>query len=67
LGKTVQIVTMLEHIYSVDGLPGPFLVVVPLSTIEHWRREFEAWVRPGGEGGNKVKGRGVDKRNSPMF
>ena len=34
---------MLEHIYSVDGLPGPFLVVVPLSTIEHWRREFEAW------------------------
>lgn len=36
-----QIVTMLEHIYSVDNLPGPFLVVVPLSTIEHWRRELQ--------------------------
>jgi len=43
LGKTVQIVTMLEHIFNVDGLPGPFLVVVPLSTIEHWRREIESW------------------------
>ena len=53
LGKTVQIVTMLEHIYSVDGLPGPFLVVVPLSTIEHWRREFEGWVSKGREGGRE--------------
>ena len=22
---------------------GPFLVIVPLSTIQHWRREFEQW------------------------
>jgi chromodomain-helicase-DNA-binding protein 7 len=43
LGKTVQIVTMMEHIFNQDGLPGPFLVVVPLSTIEHWRREIETW------------------------
>ena len=26
-----------------EGLPGPFLVVVPLSTIDHWAREFENW------------------------
>ena len=23
--------------------PGPFLVIAPLSTIEHWRREVEGW------------------------
>lgn len=43
LGKTVQIVTYLEHLFRVEKIRGPFLVVVPLSTIEHWRREFEGW------------------------
>jgi hypothetical protein len=43
LGKTVQIVCYLEHLYRVEKIHGPFLVVVPLSTIEHWRREFEGW------------------------
>jgi len=43
LGKTCQIVTYLEHLFRVEKLKGPFLVVVPLSTVEHWRREFEAW------------------------
>lgn len=43
LGKTVQIVSYLEHLYRVEKIRGPFLVVVPLSTVEHWRREFEGW------------------------
>ncbi|KAG7355569.1 SNF2/helicase domain containing protein [Nitzschia inconspicua] len=43
LGKTVQIVCYLEHLFRVEKIHGPFLVVVPLSTIEHWRREFEGW------------------------
>lgn len=43
LGKTVQIVSYLEHLYRVEKVNGPFLVVVPLSTVEHWRREFEGW------------------------
>jgi len=43
LGKTVQIVSYLEHLFRVEKLRGPFLVVVPLSTVEHWRREFEGW------------------------
>ena len=43
LGKTVQIVTFLEHLFEVEHLRGPFLVCVPLSTIGHWRREFENW------------------------
>ena len=41
--RTVQIVTYLEHLFRVEKLNGPFLVVVPLSTVEHWRREFEGW------------------------
>ena len=43
LGKTVQIVSYLEHLYRVEKIHRPFLVVVPLSTVEHWRREFEGW------------------------
>ncbi len=43
LGKTVQIVCMLEHFHTQENMKGPFLVVVPLSTIENWRRELEGW------------------------
>jgi SNF2 family DNA or RNA helicase len=43
LGKTVQAATFLEHVYSREGVPGPFLVVAPLSTIANWQREFENW------------------------
>jgi superfamily II DNA or RNA helicase len=43
LGKTVQIVCYIEHLFRVEKIKRPFLVVVPLSTVEHWRREFEGW------------------------
>ena len=43
LGKTVQIVCYIEHIFRVEKIRRPFLVVVPLSTVEHWRREFDGW------------------------
>ena len=43
LGKTVQVVSFLEHLVTVDKLRGPFLVVVPLSTLGHWQREFASW------------------------
>jgi len=43
LGKTVQSVAYLEHLYRYNNIRGPFLVVAPLSTIQHWKREFEAW------------------------
>eukprot|EP00980_Cylindrotheca_fusiformis_P029577 scaffold23539_cov137-Cylindrotheca_fusiformis.AAC.2 len=42
-GKTVQIVCYLEHLSRVEKIRRPHLVVVPLSTVEHWRREFEGW------------------------
>lgn len=43
LGKTVQVVTFLDHLFEVEGLKGPFLICVPLSTIGHWKREFDSW------------------------
>jgi hypothetical protein len=43
LGKTVQSVAFLERLHSQHALPGPFLVVAPLSTLPHWQREFDAW------------------------
>ena len=47
LGKTVQIVTFLDHLFEVESIKGPFLVAVPLSTIEHWKREVEGWSKMG--------------------
>ena len=43
LGKTVQSVTFIEHLRSRESLRGPYIVVAPLSTLQHWRREIEAW------------------------
>ncbi|KAF0729537.1 hypothetical protein Ae201684P_001127 [Aphanomyces euteiches] len=43
LGKTVQVVSFLEHLRTEEDIRGPFLVVVPLSTLQHWRREIEDW------------------------
>ncbi|XXQ37791.1 SNF2-related domain containing protein [Plasmodiophora brassicae] len=43
LGKTVQIAAFISHLHSHEGVPGPFLIVAPLSTLQHWRRECEAW------------------------
>jgi len=43
LGKTVQVVTFLDHLYEKESIRGPFLICVPLSTIGHWKREFDGW------------------------
>lgn len=43
LGKTVQVVSFIEHLKSEESIRGPYLIVVPLSTIGHWRREIESW------------------------
>ena len=43
LGKTVQVVSFLDHLFETEGIKGPFLIAVPLSTVEHWKREFEGW------------------------
>lgn len=43
LGKTVQSISIIDYLYRVRKIRGPFLVVVPLSTLTHWLREFERW------------------------
>ncbi|KAK4536923.1 hypothetical protein CDCA_CDCA10G2948 [Cyanidium caldarium] len=43
LGKTIQTVSLLYHLWRNEGVRGPFLVVAPLSTLGHWKREFETW------------------------
>lgn len=43
LGKTLQTAAFLLLLATKLHRPGPFLVVVPLSTIAHWQREFHSW------------------------
>jgi SNF2 family DNA or RNA helicase len=43
LGKTVQAVSTIFCLKRCEGIRGPFLVIAPLSTIPHWKREFEGW------------------------
>eukprot|EP00915_Cephaloidophora_sp_WS-2016_P004214 GHVH01005694.1.p1 GENE.GHVH01005694.1~~GHVH01005694.1.p1 ORF type:complete len:1832 (-),score=267.34 GHVH01005694.1:206-5701(-) len=43
LGKTIQTMAFLHHLYSEENIRGPFLVVAPLSTLEHWRVTAEKW------------------------
>jgi SNF2 family DNA or RNA helicase len=42
LGKTVQSIAFLKGVKDAN-IRGPFLVIVPLTTITNWQREFEAW------------------------
>ncbi|WVN87533.1 uncharacterized protein L203_102716 [Cryptococcus depauperatus CBS 7841] len=43
LGKTVQSVSFLSYLFHVQQQYGPFLVVVPLSTITAWQAQFKTW------------------------
>ncbi|KAG9322344.1 hypothetical protein KVV02_001326 [Mortierella alpina] len=40
LGKTAQVIAFLAHLLE-TGEQGPFLVIVPSSTLSNWMREFE--------------------------
>ncbi|XP_057806203.1 protein CHROMATIN REMODELING 5-like [Salvia miltiorrhiza] len=44
LGKTVQSVSMLGFLQNSQQIQGPFLVVVPLSTLSNWAKEFRKWL-----------------------
>ncbi|CAF1316213.1 unnamed protein product, partial [Didymodactylos carnosus] len=43
LGKTIQTISFLSYIFEEHHINGPFLVVVPLSTIQGWQQEFQRW------------------------
>ncbi|PCH43780.1 transcription regulator [Wolfiporia cocos MD-104 SS10] len=43
LGKTVQTVSFLSYLFHEMRQFGPFLVIVPLSTITAWQSQFATW------------------------
>ena len=43
LGKTIQTIALLAHLRR-HKVRGPFLLVVPLSTLSNWVREIRKWV-----------------------
>jgi len=43
LGKTIQTISLLTYLIEVKKQNGPFLVIVPLSTLTNWTLEFEKW------------------------
>ena len=43
LGKTIQSITFLKYLFHNFAFKGPMLVVVPLSTMAAWQKEFAQW------------------------
>lgn len=43
LGKTIQTISLITHIIEKKQNNGPFLVIVPLSTLTNWNIEFDKW------------------------
>ncbi|XP_029664052.1 chromodomain-helicase-DNA-binding protein 1 isoform X2 [Formica exsecta] len=43
LGKTIQTICFLYYLFHTQQLHGPFLLVVPLSTMTSWQREMTQW------------------------
>ncbi|ODV92054.1 hypothetical protein CANCADRAFT_22566 [Tortispora caseinolytica NRRL Y-17796] len=43
LGKTIQTISLITYLIEEKKQQGPYLVIVPLSTITNWTLEFEKW------------------------
>ncbi|KAI9471946.1 MAG: SNF2 family N-terminal domain-containing protein [Benjaminiella poitrasii] len=43
LGKTIQTIGLITYLIEVKKHMGPFLIIVPLSTLTNWTLEFEKW------------------------
>lgn len=43
LGKTIQTISLITYLMEIKQNNGPYLVIVPLSTISNWNLEFEKW------------------------
>ncbi|ETW33295.1 hypothetical protein PFTANZ_05986, partial [Plasmodium falciparum Tanzania (2000708)] len=44
LGKTVQTIAVVGHMLYKEKLIGPYLVIVPQSTVDNWLNEFKSWL-----------------------
>merc|ERR1719225_951665 len=43
LGKTIQTLALLTYLMEKKKNMGPYLVIVPLSTLSNWMMEFQKW------------------------
>lgn len=43
LGKTLQTISFLGYLRYIKHVDGPFIIIVPKSTLDNWRREFSKW------------------------
>ncbi|KAI1814839.1 SNF2 family N-terminal domain-containing protein [Poronia punctata] len=43
LGKTIQTISLITYLIERKQQQGPYLVIVPLSTLTNWNLEFEKW------------------------
>uniref|UniRef100_A0A8D8ZFZ1 ATP-dependent helicase brm n=1 Tax=Cacopsylla melanoneura TaxID=428564 RepID=A0A8D8ZFZ1_9HEMI len=43
LGKTIQTIALITYLMERKKVNGPFLIIVPLSTLSNWSLEFERW------------------------
>lgn len=43
LGKTIQTIGLVTYLMERKKVNGPFLIIVPLSTLSNWVLEFEKW------------------------
>jgi SWI/SNF-related matrix-associated actin-dependent regulator of chromatin subfamily A protein 2/4 len=43
LGKTIQTIALVAYLMETKGNNGPFLIIVPLSTMSNWVLEFDRW------------------------
>ncbi|KAI5743229.1 hypothetical protein M8J77_015910 [Diaphorina citri] len=43
LGKTIQTIALITYLMEKKKVNGPFLIIVPLSTLSNWSLEFERW------------------------
>ncbi|CAB3380991.1 Hypothetical predicted protein [Cloeon dipterum] len=43
LGKTIQTIALITYLMEKKKVNGPFLIIVPLSTLSNWVLEFEKW------------------------
>jgi SWI/SNF-related matrix-associated actin-dependent regulator of chromatin subfamily A protein 2/4 len=43
LGKTIQTIALVAYLMEKKKNMGPYLIIVPLSTLSNWMIEFEKW------------------------
>lgn len=43
LGKTIQTISLFSYLIETKKNFGPYLIVVPLSTMSNWTMEFAHW------------------------